>query len=66
MSKDIETYVLAEMRTVDLLDGGKAEVIRTVLRTFSSMRRAEEDMQLLNETLPDLPFRIFTVGHIDN
>lgn len=66
MTTATETFVLAEMRTVTAPDGSKAETIRTVVRTYLSNRRAEQDLALMNEVLPDIAYRILTVEHIDD
>lgn len=66
MTTATETYVLAEMRTVTLSDGSQAETVRTIVRTYLSNRRAEQDLELMNTLLPDLPYRVFTVEHIDD
>lgn len=66
MAKPNETTVLAEMRTITAPDGSKVETIRTIVRTYLSASRAEQDVELLNTLLPDLPYRVFTVEHIDD
>lgn len=66
MAKPDETYVLAEMRTIDLANGAKGEVIRTVVRSYYSMQRAEQDMALMKQALPDIDYRVLSIEHIDN
>lgn len=65
MAKEMETYVLAEMRTVTLEGGGSAELIRSIVRTFESAERADQDLALLTQTLTDLRYRVFPVEHLD-
>jgi hypothetical protein len=66
MATATETYVLAEMRTITAPDGSKAETIRTIVRTYLSNRRAEQDLELMNQLQPDVAYRVFTVEHIDD
>ena len=40
--------------------------IMTVVRSFLSRGRAEQDMELLQEINPDGKFMIITINHIDN
>lgn len=66
MAKPDETYVLAEMRTLVLANGANAEVIRTVLRSYYSQERAQQDMDLMKQALPDIDYRVLSLEHIDN
>ncbi|HJV52825.1 MAG TPA: hypothetical protein VJ652_15260 [Noviherbaspirillum sp.] len=47
-------------------DGKPVEVIKAVIRSYESSRRAEEDLALMQEMLPNARFEIVTVEHIDN
>ena len=66
MTTATETCVLAEMRTVTLSDGSQAETVRTIVRTYLSNRRAEQDLELMTMLQPNIAYRVFTVEHIDD
>ncbi len=40
--------------------------IMTLIRSYLSKARAEQDMELLQEINPDATFKIIVLGHIDN
>ena len=66
MTTATETCVLAEMRTITAPDGSQAETVRTIVRTYLSNRRAEQDLELMTMLQPNIAYRVFTVEHIDD
>ena len=65
MAKEMETFVLVEMRQITAQDGSTVDAIRSILRTYENNDRAQEDLALMNQILPDLPFRVLQVDHFD-
>lgn len=65
----MENYVLVE--TADMphpTSSGQCSVVRvvkSVLRTYESKPRADEDLELLESVLPDLKFEVREVAYID-
>jgi len=56
-----ETFVLVELHTTV-----EIKAIKTVVRTYLSASRAEEDLDLMAAAAPHNRFEIITVTHIDN
>lgn len=61
MSKSMENAVLVELENGELQN----KVLR-VIRSYLSHRRAQEDLELLQELHPGKAYDIQTVEHIDN
>jgi hypothetical protein len=45
--------------------GQPVEFIKTVIRTYETNGRAQEDLDLINEMLPERRFEVLTVGFVD-
>lgn len=58
MPTPIETFVLVVKRD----DGA----IHSIIRTYLSYQRAQEDCELLAKQIPELMFDLLTIEHIDN
>ena len=58
MPTPIETFVLVVKRD----DGA----IHSIVRTYLSCRRAQEDCELMARHIPLLNFEVLTIDHIDN
>ena len=66
MSSVNESIVLVEIRTFTAEGGGKVEAIRSVVRSYLTERRAQEDLELMRQSLPDLDYRVLVIEHIDS
>ena len=62
MATPNETFVLVRMDQGETVQ----PVIAEVIRTYLSMNRAQEDRDLLAETVNVNAYAILTVSHIDN
>ena len=58
MPTPIETFVLVVKRD----DGA----IHSIIRTYLSYQRAQEDCELMARQIPLLHFEVLTIDHIDN
>ena len=58
MPTPIETFALVVKRD----DGA----IHSIVRTYLSYQRAQEDCELMARLIPLLNFEVQTIGHIDN
>ena len=61
MATPTETFVLVEMHTTT-----EIKAVKTVIRTYLSAPRADEDLELMQEAAPHNRFEVLTVTHIDN
>lgn len=72
----MENFIFVEMTVppykagdvAEMLDGGRRPelLIGSVIRSYTSRTRAQEDLALMKEILPTRKFDILVVEHIDN
>lgn len=66
MATNDETFVLVEMSDEIGALGGSHQRIKRIVRTYLSRSRADEDLALLCNAMPDCCFNVAPVEHIDN
>lgn len=63
MAKTMETTILVQVEWLPTSHG--KQVVRLV-RTYATEKRAQEDLELLQQSNPDAMYELQTIEHIDD